>query len=576
MNCIEGICFIEDKKNIPTKMDNYLHRSVFKVHEGKYVGILIHAPSLTESKVRDMWEERHEVLVRVSDHEYEQADNFKCHSFVEDNHYLVVGCINWTEILQHSYEDIEITITMGHRKIEFVSKKIITVLPERMTDNKVCPLDMFLTSQGDIDMDDDIDEYYQYGFDQDENSKAYVWLVCRNNFCDYVNEKLLAELEFKCFHETQGLIDRCLVYGIDFTNGKVIFNGDFSIDDWPEGTYKIQAYLWGKHISDTVCYIGRSLYGKYPFTDFTSKSEPSVSEKKSNPEKRLKAIEKINSMIGMVHVKKNIIQNLNYSKFINARRTAHLPVASRLQHICMTGAPGTGKTTVARLLAEAYYQIGITSNDNFIEADRASLIGQYIGETENKVKETLRLAHGGCLFIDEAYSLVSDSRDNRDFGKKVIDTLMTELSNPDSNTLVIIAGYQKEMNEFLQTNPGLQSRFPVRLHFPDYTIAELKQMLTVYFDEHQYLVTDMVMERIENILRQVSKRKDFGNGRFIHTLVENHILPNMATRLSKKLDTGNLEVQELQSIMPEDVPDIEEIVPMLGKSQHERRSIGFR
>lgn len=578
MNCVEGICFFENKKNIPTEVDNYRYRNVFTTQEGKYVGILLHASSISESRLKDLWKQRHRVVVKADDKEFEQVDNFKCHSLIEDEQYLVVGCIDWTEVFQQTYTNIEITVTMGYREIVFVSKKLITVLPKRMSNNELCPLDMYLTAQGSINLEDDVeDEDCQYGFDQDENREAHVWLVCRNNFCDYVNDNLLAEVEFKVFHETLGLVDRSLVYGVDITYNKVLFRGDFSIGNWPEGGYKIKAFLWGTQIAESVCVIGRSLYGKYPFTDLITPKKPSIIKKEKPVVGSLNAIEKINSMIGLECVKKNILQNLNYNKFITARKIANLRVDNRLIHICMTGNPGTGKTTVARLLAEAYAQIGIVSNDNFIEANRASLIGQYIGETEKNVKEMLRLARGGCLFIDEAYSLITDSRDSRDYGKKVIDTLMTELSDPSNDTLIIIAGYEKEMNRFLQTNPGLQSRFPVRLHFPDYTVAELLDMVSAYFADHQYQATEMVMARIEHILRQVCKRKDFGNGRFIHVLIENHILPRMATRLAQKLNAGDFEIQDLQTIIPEDVPDQEEVIPMLGQpQQQERRAIGFR
>lgn len=581
MNYIEGICFFGNKKNIPTDLEKYRHRTVFTTQEGKYIGILIHASSHSD-KMMDLWKQCHRIVVYVDGKEFEQTDDFKCHRSAEENVYIVVGCIDWNEIFQESYANISITITMGRREVVFISEKLITVLPLRMANNEIVPMDMYLTDKECISLEAEmVDRYSLYGFDQDESFKAHVWLVCRNNFNETVNDNLLAEVEFKCCHETHGLIDRELVYGIDIPGNRILFKGGFSIGTWPEGTYKIKAYLWGTQIAETVCVIGsRSMHGKYPFTNLITKEKLSVVKKKKSVKKGdgLSAIEKINSMIGMDHVKKNVIQNLNYNKFVTARKKANLQVDNRLIHICMTGNPGTGKTTIARLIAEAYFEIGILNNDNFIEANRASLIGQYIGETEKNVKETLRLANGGCLFIDEAYSLVTDARDSRDYGKKVIDTLMTELSDPNNDTLIIIAGYEKEMNKFLQTNPGLSSRFPVRLNFPDYTVSELLKMVTAYFNDHQYLATNQeVMERIEKILHQACKRKDFGNGRFIHTLVENHILPHIANRLAQKLDAGDFEEKDLQTVLPEDIPNWEEVVPMLGQTQQqERRAIGFR
>ena len=144
-------------------------------------------------------------------------------------------------------------------------------------------MDMYLTDKECISLEAEmVDKYSLYGFDQDESFKAHVWLVCRNNFNETVNDNLLAEVEFKCCHETHGLIDRELVYGIDIPGNRILFKGGFSIGTWPEGTYKIKAYLWGTQIAETVCVIGsRSMHGKYPFTNLITKEKLSVVKKKS-------------------------------------------------------------------------------------------------------------------------------------------------------------------------------------------------------------------------------------------------------------------------------------------------------
>ena len=154
---------------------------------------------------------------------------------------------------------------------------------------------------------------------------------------------------------------------------------------------------------------------------------------------------------------------------------------------------------------------------------------------------------------------------------------MTFLSEEDNSTLVILAGYPTEMNKMLKSNPGLRSRFPIHLHFDNYTVAELVDIATGYFEEHRYNANSQVMERMTEILRIAVKYKNFGNGRFVKVLIDNYIIPNMATRLSEKLDGQILDVEELMNVKPEDVPDIEQIMPLLGNEEKPRkRAIGFR
>ena len=574
-NIIEGISLIKDKKSIPTDLDSYLCRSVFTLHEGRFVAILLKTSSIPEVKMTELWKQHYQVSVIVEGQEFEQAECFKCMPFVDDTHYIVVGKIDWTEIMKEGYHQIELCITIGYRRITFTSHKYITVLPKRMV-NKVELLDMFLTSKRCINPDDDLDKYAKYGFE--ENEKGYVWLTCKNNFSDFVNDNLLAEIEFQCYDEKQKLIDRQIGYGVEteMDNQVMLFCEELYMSDWPKGTYSIRACLWGTVIAETVFIINQSLEGKYPFTDLTKKQEINL-VKKHQAIGGVKAIEKINSMIGLGKVKKHIRQNIDFAKFEKARRDAGLPCNQRLQHIIMTGDPGTGKTTVARLLSEAYHQIGLLEQSDLVEVDRSSLVGQYIGETEKKTRMILEEAKGKTLFIDEAYTLASETRVTRDYGVKVIDTLMTFLSEVDNSTLVILAGYPTEMNQMLKSNPGLRSRFPIHLHFDNYTVAELVDIATGYLEEHRYNANSQVMERMTEILRFAVKYKNFGNGHFVKVLIDNYIIPNMATRLSKKLDGQILDVEELINVKPEDVPDIEQIMPLLGNEEKPRkRAIGFR
>jgi stage V sporulation protein K len=290
----------------------------------------------------------------------------------------------------------------------------------------------------------------------------------------------------------------------------------------------------------------------------------------------VKAIDRIRQMIGLTSVKRHLEQNICYVKMMDARRQAGLPCGNRLMHVIMTGSPGTGKTTVARLLGKAYKEMNILSSGHTVECNRSTLVQDHIGGTEKATKEKIEEAMGGVLFIDEAYSLLSGSQLSNDFGVRIIDTLMTVLSDPESDILVVLAGYEDEMQKLLKSNPGLASRFPVRLHFPDYSVDELMLMADDWFKDNGYQTDAKVRQRIRDVVAGAAACQSFGAGRFIHTLIQNTILPNMATRLFAKGVFGKMDSSVLSQILPQDVPAPEDVVTRLKGSEKKVRAIGFR
>jgi stage V sporulation protein K len=182
---------------------------------------------------------------------------------------------------------------------------------------------------------------------------------------------------------------------------------------------------------------------------------------------------------------------------------------------------------------------------------------------------------GGVLFIDEAYALFAGTKPSNDFGMRIIDSLMTVLSDPKSETLVVLAGYEDKMKELLDANPGLASRFPVHLHFPDYTVDELMLMAESWFTENKYKANAQVMQRIRDVIEKVINEKGFGAGRFIHTFIENTILPNMATRLYARVPLVEYDNKVLARILPEDVPEPGEILANIKGPEKKVRAIGF-
>lgn len=210
-----------------------------------------------------------------------------------------------------------------------------------------------------------------------------------------------------------------------------------------------------------------------------------------------------------------------------------------------TGNPGTGKTTVADFIGEIFHKMGLLEKGHVIRTDRSKLVGKWLGETEQKTEAAIEAAKGGVLFIDEAYSLFTNDKDGdkRDFGNRVIETLLPKLSDDNFGTIVILAGYPAEMKLLLESNPGLQSRFPFTFHFEDYSPEELLEIADLTIQREGYEITDSARQTLLELIKKDHRNRDrhFGNARYVNRLISSKILPAMATRLAQSgiYDSGN-------------------------------------
>ncbi|GMB09727.1 stage V sporulation protein K [Thermolongibacillus altinsuensis] len=265
----------------------------------------------------------------------------------------------------------------------------------------------------------------------------------------------------------------------------------------------------------------------------------------------LKEIQKeLDELIGLGQVKK-LIKEIYAWLYINkARQENGLKGNKQSLHMIFKGNPGTGKTTVARLLGKLFLEMSVLSKGHFIEAERADLVGEYIGHTANKTRDLIKKARGGILFIDEAYSLARGGE--KDFGKEAIDTLVKGMEDFSDDLVVILAGYPAEMDYFLSLNPGLPSRFPLMLEFPDYTAEELVQIAKCMLHTREYEFTQdaerKLREHIEEMLLLGAERK-FSNGRYVRNLIEKAIR-KQAVRL---LHEGRYDKKELMLIRERDL-----------------------
>jgi len=199
---------------------------------------------------------------------------------------------------------------------------------------------------------------------------------------------------------------------------------------------------------------------------------------------------KLDALIGLKQIKQRVRDHARYIQFLQLRKEKGFEEKDEINvHSVFIGNPGTGKTTVAGMMGLLYKKMGLLSKGHVHEVDRVDLVGEYIGQTAPKVKEAIEKARGGVLFIDEAYSLARSNDDSKDFGREVIEILVKEMSNGEGDMAVIVAGYPKEMKHFLDSNPGLKSRFKLKFEFPDYLPQELKKIASYACEEKKVSFT---------------------------------------------------------------------------------------
>lgn len=329
-----------------------------------------------------------------------------------------------------------------------------------------------------------------------------------------------------------------------------------------KGTWGIDAY------SVSILFMDQVI-ANIPFDvglNFVAEAEPIVIKTKPKHVVKLDPadtsmnllLNELDSLIGLNEIKKKVKEYTTYLNFLKIRKEKGFDDNERINlHAVFTGNPGTGKTTVANMLGMIYHQMGLLSKGHVLEVDRSDLVAEYIGQTAPKTKEAIKKARGGILFVDEAYALARKNDDSKDFGKEAIEILLKEMSDGEGDLAIIVAGYPNEMNIFLESNPGMRSRFSMYYDFVDYMPQELMEIARFTMEKRGVNLSITAEEYLYKKMVDAYRNRDttFGNARYVNTLIDESKM-NMGLRLMQSNNPETLTNEELSTIQSADIERI--------------------
>lgn len=400
------------------------------------------------------------------------------------------------------------------------------------------------------------DRQYMINFSSDDTRYIYAEVIL-NNLLKADNWH--CEVFVKFYNEGRELKGQVVrLHNVKKEDEKIKLTAGWGANtkgSWKKGKYSIEVLFMDKLLALVQFEVGEEFEEGLVNLYLPDLAVPLLSSTDDPTETFEDIMSKLNSLVGLSEIKQKVAEHARYLEFLQIRRSKGFKETEKINiHSVFTGNPGTGKTTVAKMMGKLYRKMGLLSKGHVTEVDRVDLVGEYIGQTAPKTKEVIEKARGGVLFIDEAYALARTNDDTKDFGREVIEILVKEMSNGKGDLAVIVAGYPREMKHFIHSNPGLRSRFKHFYEFQDYLPQDLVQIALQSAEQREIKFTPESFEILKEIITAAYRERDktFGNARYVQDLLDKAKL-NMALRLMSRKNPKKLSHAELSEVQVADV-----------------------
>ncbi len=415
--------------------------------------------------------------------------------------------------------------------------------------------------EGPYDDVNEDDRLYYKGFSQEETRYIYVEIVLRNL---HQTKAWQCELFTKFYNNARELKGQVIrLHRVEKRDDLIKITAGWGSNvkgSWRKHQYTAEIVFMDRLLAVVPFEVGDGFEEGIAPVLLPERQAPIVlSPGKPDGRTFEEVLENLEKLIGLHEIKGRVRDHAAYIKFLQIRKEKGFNEQDSINvHSVFIGNPGTGKTTVAGMMGQLYQKMGLLSKGHVHEVDRVDLVGEYIGQTAPKVKEAIEKARGGVLFIDEAYALARSTDDTKDFGREVIEILVKEMSNGPGDLAVIVAGYPKEMKQFLDSNPGLKSRFKHFFKFRDYLPQELSAIARYACSQMGVRPTTEAAARFDELILDAFRKRDrsFGNARFVFDLVEKAKI-NLGLRIMQMDDPRSLERSTLEVIERKDVVSLD-------------------
>ena len=428
------------------------------------------------------------------------------------------------------------------------------------TTNKYIEIKSLKLYEGQYDDVNEHDRIYMKTFSSEETKYIYAEIILDNKQKDI---EWHCELFTKFYNEARELKGQVIrLQNVKESEDQIKITAGWGSNvkgSWRRGLYTVELVFMDKLVAVVPFEVGEDFEEGIPPINLPNKSTPLVLQPDETVNQTFEEIiAKLEALIGLSEIKQQVRDHASYLQFIQLRKEKGFEEKDEINvHSVFTGNPGTGKTTVAKMMGILYKKMGLLSKGHVHEVDRVDLVGEYIGQTAPKVKEAIEKAKGGVLFIDEAYSLARTNDDSKDFGREVIEILVKEMSNGSGDLAIIVAGYPKEMKHFIDSNPGLKSRFKLFFDFRDYLPQELSEIARYACEEKEVALNQSASQRIDKMIVEAFRNRDksFGNARFVYDLIDKAKV-NLGLRVMNLKHPNKLDHQSLKTITFKDVKDL--------------------